>query len=60
MNIAEGVVDDSPEGHTSEEAFGISVDTGVKFKVGGNTETLISVNDGLGSAYGVLPDTVQR
>ena len=54
MNIAEGVVDNSPEGHTSEEAFGISVDTGVKFKVGGNTETLISVNDGLGSAYGVF------
>ncbi len=53
MNIAEDVVDDSPEGHTAEEAFGIQVDSGVNFAVGAGTNTTITVRDGLGTAYGV-------
>lgn len=53
MNIAEDVVDDSPEGHTAEEAYGIQIDSGVTFTVGADTDTTITVRDGLGVAYGV-------
>lgn len=53
MDIASDLIDDSPEGHTSEEAFGISVDTGTKLTIGGNTTTDITIREGLGTAYGL-------
>lgn len=53
MDIDPDVIDDSPEGHTAQNAYGISIDTYAKLVVGVNTATSITVNEGLGTAYGI-------
>lgn len=53
MDIASDVVDDSPEGHTAEQAYGISIDTNAQLVTGANTVTTITVNEGVGTAYGI-------
>lgn len=57
MNVASDVEDDSPEGHTSEKAYGICAYSGSKITIGANTETNITVNEGLGTAYGIVVST---
>lgn len=52
INIAEDVIDDSPDGHTAEKAYGIDPDGGY-IKVGKNTVTNINITDGLGTSYAV-------
>lgn len=52
MHISEDVVTDAPEGHTSEEAYGIFLE-GATLSVGANTTTNIKVTEGIGSAYGL-------
>lgn len=53
MDIDPDVIDDSPEGHTAQNAYGISIDTNAQMVVSENTTTTIAVNEGLGTAYGV-------
>ena len=53
MDIHSDVVDDSPEGHTAEYAYGINVEGNTTLVVGENTTTTISINEGLGNAYGI-------
>ncbi len=53
MDIDPDMIDDSPEGHTAQNAYGISIDTYAKLVVGVNTATSITVNEGLGTAYGI-------
>ena len=53
MDIASDVVDDTPEGHTAEKAYGISIDTGTKLTIGSGTVTNIKIREGLGTAYGI-------
>ena len=53
MDIASDLADESPEGHSSEEAFAVFVDGGAKINVSERTTTSISVNEGLGTAYGL-------
>lgn len=53
LDIGSDVTDDSPEGHTAEKAYGINIDNNAEMRVGGNTETVININEGLGTAYGV-------
>lgn len=52
ISIAEDVIDDSPDGHTAEKAYGIDPDGGY-IKVGKNTVTNINITDGLGTSYAV-------
>lgn len=53
MSVDSDVEDDSPDGHTSVEAYGIYADGGSEITIGANTETSISINEGLGTAYGI-------
>lgn len=53
MNVGSEVEDNSPDGHTSVKAYGIYADGGSMIAIGTNTETCISVNEGLGTAYGI-------
>lgn len=53
MDIASDVVDDSPEGHTSELAYGIELEKFATLNVGSSTSTSINIKEGLGSGYGV-------
>lgn len=53
MDIDPDLIDDSPEGHTAQNAYGINVDTNAQMIVSENTTTTIAVNEGLGTAYGV-------
>ena len=53
MNVGSDVEDNSPDGHTSVKAYGIYADSGSMITIGTNTETCISVNEGLGTAYGI-------
>lgn len=53
LDIGSDVVDDSPEGHTAEKAYGINIGNNAEMRVGESTETVITVNEGLGTAYGV-------
>ncbi len=57
MNIGSDVVDDSPEGHTATQAYGIHVTTGAQMTIGSATQTNISVNQGIGSAYGIAVES---
>ena len=54
MNVGSDVEDNSPDGHTSVKAYGIYADSGSMITIGTNTETCISVNEGLGTAYGIF------
>lgn len=53
MDIASDLVNESPEGHTSEEAFGIFIDSGAKLTIGSETTSKIDIQEGLGTAYGL-------
>lgn len=52
MQIATDVTDDAPGSHTSEKAYGLNPDGGT-INIGENTVTSITINEGLGTAYGV-------
>lgn len=52
MQIATDVTDDAPGTHTSEKAYGLNPDGGT-INIGENTVTSITINEGLGTAYGV-------
>lgn len=53
MSVDSDVEDNSPDGHTAVEAYGIYADGGSEITIGANTETSISINEGLGTAYGI-------
>lgn len=53
MSVDSDVEDDSPDGHTAVEAYGIYADGRSEITIGANTETSISINEGLGTAYGI-------
>lgn len=53
MDVASNVTDDSPDGHTAEEAFAIFLDYNAQLNIAQNTNTSITVNEGLGDAYGM-------
>lgn len=53
MGIGSDVTDDSPEGHTASQAYGINIDSKAKLAIGSSTKTHIVVNQGLGTAYGI-------
>ncbi|MDM8109386.1 autotransporter domain-containing protein [Phascolarctobacterium faecium] len=52
MNIASGIEPDTPGDHTSELAYGLFPDGG-KINIGENTDTSITINEGLGTGYAV-------
>lgn len=57
MDVASDIVDDSPEGHTSEKAYGICIENGAKLNIGSSTVTSINVHDGVGTSYGIYVGT---
>lgn len=52
MNIASDIDPDTPGDHTSELAYGLFPDGG-KINIGENTDTSITINEGLGTGYAV-------
>ena len=52
MNIASDIDLDTPGGHTSELAYGLFPDGGT-INIGENTDTSITINEGLGTGYAV-------
>lgn len=52
MDIASDVQDDSPEGHTSDLAYGLYTNNG-SINIGENTLTDISISQGIGKGYAV-------
>lgn len=52
MNIASNIDPDAPGDHTSELAYGLFPDGG-KINIGENTDTSITINEGLGTGYAV-------
>lgn len=52
MNIASDIDPDAPGDHTSELAYGLFPDGGT-INIGENTDTSITINEGLGTGYAV-------
>lgn len=52
MNIASDIDPDTPGDHTSELAYGLFPDGGT-INIGENTDTSITINEGLGTGYAV-------
>lgn len=52
MNIASDIDPDTPGDHTSEFAYGLFPDGGT-INIGENTDTSITINEGLGTGYAV-------
>lgn len=52
MDIGKDVTSDTPGEHTAEEAYGLFPDGGT-INIGENTNTSITINEGLGTAYGI-------
>lgn len=52
MNIASDIEPDTPDGHTSELAYGLFPGGGT-INIGENTDTSITINEGLGTGYAV-------
>lgn len=55
MDIGKDVTPDTPGEHTAEEAYGLFPDGGT-INIGENTNTSITINEGLGTAYGIYAD----
>ena len=55
MQIGGDVTPDTPGEHTAEEAYGLFPDGGT-INIGENTDTSITINEGLGTAYAVYAD----
>ena len=55
MQIGTDVIQDTPGEHTAEKAFGLQPDGGT-INIGEDTNTSITINEGLGTAYAVYAD----
>lgn len=53
MNIASDVEDVSPGGHTAEQAYAVFMHKGASLEIGADTQTAITIQEGLGVAYGI-------
>ena len=56
VNVDKDVTDVSPEGHTSGLSHGIYIADRTKFTTGANTQTTITMTNGLGTAIGIASE----
>ncbi len=53
MDVPTDTVDTTTDEHTAEEAYAVYLYGGTQLTVGQNTKTIITVDEGLGTAYGI-------